>query len=293
MWDDFTQEENREVSQRGEQKKKYEDDNLAFAAKGKGKSKKGSAKGTSSREGSKNFDTSKVKCFACHQLGHFASQCPNKKKGKPKRQMAATTDVDAFIAKFEDEFSLLTCLSTSMIIGTWYIDIGASCHMTVVHEYFSNLREYNANFNIVLGDNAKYMPAGSGTMRFRRESGKPLSINDVLFVPGLIENPISVSALQDKGYVITFRYGRVFIHPKGSNTTMGKVLGLRKDKLYKLQFEPKCALVSISSNGQDLGELWHRRMAHLHHGALKVLKDTVTGLQSLVLIITVCPRGVL
>lgn len=34
-------------------------------------------------------------------------------------------------------------------------------------------------------------------MRFRRESGKPLSINDVLFVPGLIENPISVSALQD------------------------------------------------------------------------------------------------
>jgi hypothetical protein len=129
--------------------------------------------------------------------------------------MAATTDMDAFAARFEDEFSLLACLSTSMVTGMWYIDSGASCHMTGVHEYFNNLREYNANFNIVLGDNAKYMPPGSGTVRFQRESGKPLSINDVLFVPGLTKNLISVSALEDKGYVVTFRDGRVFIHPKG------------------------------------------------------------------------------
>jgi hypothetical protein len=27
-----------------------------------------------------------------------------------------------------------------------------------------------------------------------------------------------------------------------------------------------------------MAELWHRRMVHLHHGALKVLKEIVTGL---------------
>jgi hypothetical protein len=59
---------------------------------------------------------------------------------------------------------------------------------------------------------------------------------------------------------------------------MGKVLGVRKDKLYKLQFEPTCALVSSSKSGRDLGELWHGRMAHLEHGALKVLREVVTGL---------------
>jgi hypothetical protein len=235
LWDDFTQEEIREGSQHGEQKNKSEaEDNLALATKGKGKSKKNSVERTSSKQGSKKkFDTSKVKCFACHQLGHSSNQCPNK-KGKPKKQMAAPTDMDAFAARFEDEFLLLACLSTSMVTGTWYIDNGASCHMTGVHEYFKNLKEYNANFNIVLGDNSKYRPAGKGTVRFQRESGKPLSINDVLFVSSLTENLISVSAFEDKGYEVTFRDGRVLIHPRGSNASMGKVLGVRKDKLYKL-----------------------------------------------------------
>jgi hypothetical protein len=98
LWDDFTQEEIQEGSQREEQKKKSEDeDNLALATKGKGKSKKNSVEGTSSRQGSKKkFDTSKVECFACHQLGHISSQCPNRKKGKPKKQMVATVDMDAY-----------------------------------------------------------------------------------------------------------------------------------------------------------------------------------------------------
>jgi hypothetical protein len=76
--------------------------------------------------------------------------------------------------------------------------------MTGVHEYFSNLKEYNANFNIVLGDNAKYGPTDKGIVRFQRESGKPLSINDVLFIHGLTKNMIYVSALKDKGYEVTF-----------------------------------------------------------------------------------------
>jgi hypothetical protein len=105
-----------------------------------------------------------------------------------------------------------------------------------------------------------------------------LSINDVLFVPGLTKNLISVSALEYKGYEVTFRDGRVLIHPRGSNTSMGKVLGVRKDKLYKLQFEPTYVLVSSINSGRDLGEIWHRKMDHLHHGALKVLREVLNWL---------------
>jgi len=38
---------------------------------------------------------------------------------------------------------------------------------------------------------------------------------------------------------------------------------------------------SSSSSGKELNELWHRRMGHLHRGALRMLKETVTGVHEL------------
>jgi hypothetical protein len=58
----------------------------------------------------------------------------------------------------------------------------------------------------------------------------------------------------------------VYIRPKGSKVTKAKVIGIRKGNLYRLHFEPTRALVSAST---DLGEIWHRRMVHFHHGAVE------------------------
>jgi hypothetical protein len=148
-----------------------------------------------------------------------------------------------------------------------------------VREYFSRLEEFTSEIFITLGDDAKYKASGCRTVKFQRESGKALSICDVLYVPGLTKNLISVSQLEDRGYVVTFRKGKVYIHLEGSSVSLSKVIGVRSKKLYRLQFEPTHALVSTcTSSGQDLGELWHKRMAHLHHGALKVLRESVDGI---------------
>jgi len=37
------------------------------------------------------------------------------------------------------------------------------------------------------------------------------------------------------------------------------------------------ALIHSTTSSSDLCEMWHRRMTHLHHGALRVLRETVTG----------------
>jgi hypothetical protein len=39
-------------------------------------------------------DMSKVKCFACHKIGNYASQCPNKRKGKKETQVATSTSTE-------------------------------------------------------------------------------------------------------------------------------------------------------------------------------------------------------
>jgi hypothetical protein len=63
---------------------------VALTKKGKGRAKKSSSGGTTSK-GEKKRDMSKVKCFACHKLGHYASLCPNMMK---KPQVAASAEVD-------------------------------------------------------------------------------------------------------------------------------------------------------------------------------------------------------
>jgi hypothetical protein len=48
-------------------------------------------------------------------------------------------------------------------------------------------------------------------------------VRDVLYVLGMTKNLISVSTLEDRGYVVSFQDGRVYIGAKDSRTT--KVIG--------------------------------------------------------------------
>jgi hypothetical protein len=97
---------------------------------------------------------------------------------------------------------------------------------------------------------------------------------DVLFVPGMKKNLISVSTIDDRGFEVSFQGYEVVIYPKGSSITLARVIGTCDGKLYRLIFQPLHALASNSNNNQ-LREIWHRRMAYLHHGAMRVLREIV------------------
>jgi hypothetical protein len=131
---------------------------------------------------------------------------------------------------------------------------------------------------IVLGDDTIVRAVGHGTVSFQRECMPPLVFRNVLYVSGLKKNLISVSSIQDRGLEVSFRGTEILIHPKGSNVTYAIVIGMREGNLYRLFFQPLYALMSSSSSSQ-LCEIWHRRMAHLHHGALRSLRQIVTGMQ--------------
>jgi hypothetical protein len=87
---------------------------------------------------------------------------------------------------------------------------------------------------------------------------------------------VSVSSIEERGFEVFFHDGQVLLYPKGSSITSAKVIGTRHGKLYKIMFQPVRALIHTTSSN-DLCELWHKRMAHLHHGALRLLREMVTG----------------
>lgn len=99
-----------------------------------------------------------------------------------------------------------------------------------------------------------------------------------MLVSGLKKNLIFVAVLEVRGYYVIFNKGKAFLR----HTTMGQVkqIGVRVKNLYKLDVEHCAALSTKAKKMQcrDVSELWHIRLGHLHHGALKIMQQITTGL---------------
>jgi len=84
-------------------------------------------------------------------------------------------------------------------MGIWLIDSGASRHFTNHKEVLHNLIEKETNLEIVLGDNMKYPMKGVGNVSLKLNQGNKIHLQDVLYVPDLKKNLVSISAMEDKG----------------------------------------------------------------------------------------------
>ena len=147
LWSDLVQEEFRWNTRDGSSSKHDDEEDCALASKArKGKGKKFHSKSESK---GKKLDFSKVKCFHCHEHGHLATNCPQKRKNK--MVVGATTGEDR-VSQFELDFSLIACMASSTSGSVWYLDSGASYHMTGDKESFSELEEKYFRMHIEMGD---------------------------------------------------------------------------------------------------------------------------------------------
>ena len=100
-------------------------------------------------------------------------------------------------------------------------------------------------------------------------------MKNVLFVPGLKKNLLSISALDAKGMRVAFVDGQVLMWPKGKSFDDAVVIGEEEGGLYKFKGQPKQALVHDSV---EPNELWYKRLAHVHYRALPLASKFVEGL---------------
>jgi hypothetical protein len=121
-------------------------------------------------------DMRKMKCFSCHNTGHYASQYPNKKKSKKETRVAtsASIEINDFAEKFENEFSLLFFLSCSDSavfgdIGTWIVDSGSSLHMKGTSSMFLSVLEIDSDFHVDYGTSTMHVVNGVGCVKFQLE----------------------------------------------------------------------------------------------------------------------------
>ena len=87
---------------------------------------------------------------------------------------------------------------------------------------------------VELGDEKCYKIEGVGSISFRLESGARLHVDEVLYVPGLKKNLLSVATLGDKGYWVILKDKKEILWDKGSHLSTSKPIGTCSGGLYIL-----------------------------------------------------------
>lgn len=158
------------------------------------------------------------------------------------------------------------CSSTevSTTNDSWLLDSGASRHMTRKKDWYSSFKPLQEPMNVTVGNNAKCPVEGTGTIAFSIQEGETKELSDVLLVPQLKKNLISVAAITDRNLEVCFkRTGAEILN------AAGKVVGraVRKNNLYEL------TALTVSS-GVGISKVWHERFGHLSYPILLEMQKT-------------------
>lgn len=166
--------------------------------------------GSSKFRGKGGLDKSKVRCFNCQLYGHFAAECKRPKKTREQKQevnMALVEDDEPalLLAKFDREKSALMLLDEQRIVpslvsnklgkgsesNVWYLDNGASNHMTGFKTKFIELDE-SITDEVRFGDGSAVKIEGKGTVMMACKNGEEKTLNEVFYIPNLRNNIISL-----------------------------------------------------------------------------------------------------
>ena len=163
--------------------------------------------------------------------------------------------------------------------SAWWLDSGASVHMSGEKKDFVTFNENDQPGTVALADKSEIASTGTGDIPatiFNGDNEKvPILFKIVLYVPGLKRRLLSISAFTEMGATIIFQGSlcTIIINDKRYE------LGHKHGKLWKLNNIATCCAAVSSSKPSAVGPtslkknsltLWHLRYGHLN------LKDVHT-----------------
>jgi hypothetical protein len=126
-----------------------------------------------------------------------------------------------------EDYVLFSALSRSVSPGenNWLIDSGDSKNMTGQRDILSSLTKKNFPQKFTLRDDYQYSIKGVGESTYKPNSRTPMKMKDVLCVLGLTKNFLSISALDKKGFRVSFIYVEVLMWSKGKTIEYAIAIG--------------------------------------------------------------------
>jgi len=273
-------------------------DQALFAKnKGKGKSNAYKPKSETGQPSNKEKDDAqkpkkKGKCHYCKKPGHYIDECykriAKEKKKESGNSVEETSDVgnkkdDATANLVEEDWCFYTCsydpsqevhsLSVSDSGDVWFFDSGASRHITSRKDLFGRLIPSSCGRKVTCANNASYPVQGTGDVMLTAINGSEFLLQDVLYVPGIKKNLLSVSSFAQRGLVVSFEDAKCVVRDRENDSVL-VATGTLCRGLYRLDpYERHSAcVVSTSTSAMQDAELWHARFGHVNYGSLMALQ---------------------
>lgn len=205
-----------------------------------------------------------IKCYRCKQIGHYKSQCTNIENNSSNQTNKDRMQSNVFSAVF---------LSGHFNKDEWYIDSGASVHLTANESWVINA-QYEQEKIIVVANSEKVSVLCSGDVKIMTTTdnhGCNIIVKNVYCIPSLTTNLLSVSQLIMKGNRVSFTGGGCSVYNQKNELVATAVLvnGVYKVNLLKQD----CLAASVVS-----GMTWHRRLGHINKDYLNQMENAVQGM---------------
>lgn len=205
------------------------------------------------------------KCNKCNEKGHKAADCPNKNSNETIKPPAVKN-------KPNSKKAFLTFASNNGMnnkSSDWFIDSGASIHMTPDEKLIKN-RVTTAVNQIIAANNSTMKVNGKGKVNLK-VNNFDIEVDEVLYVPELSANLLSISKMVEKGNTITFNSEGCTVY----DDQMSILVNCKPiDGIYKINGGvEKCMLTAKQENSM----VWHKRLGHINHKDLCKMRDGVVS----------------
>lgn len=240
------------------------------------------------------------KYFRCNIAGHTIEVCrkrirdeedAKKNKNNFSANPAVTPEEKEVGKKLEHTLQEDSSCFIGRCITNWFADSGATQHMTDQRSLFRTFTPISSEkWNVNGIGSARLLVRGYGSIEFFVTTGgiqREITIEKVLFVPGLGTNLVSISAVTDVGLSVHFIETRVTFAKNEVAVMVGERIG---KSLYHLAITPKLSGFQPSNDSACFAVpsptsivIWHQRLAHVSYKTILRMASNqfVDGLQLL------------